>query len=254
MPFEVEPKELKLQNLATLHAMEDDYFPNEVTKRNNGEKTFIAVSAPFRSGKTVTTDEVTRIEPRIQLINTSTTRLRKPSEDQPGFKTASEGITSSWFLQNAEQGNFANFSVIPGVDVYGTLAEDFPGEYSIGPFLPSSLNHLKRAGFKALHAVYLVTPADMWHEFATESLSELGEDKFKKRALESIDSAEYAIEHPDDFIFLENSIEGKEGINKLAQKICDIALNNNFSHGLAKEKAIEHLKAIKSTAQELALH
>lgn len=252
--FELEPVEIKKRNLQRLYELEPSYVAGEVTKEEVKDKTFIAVVAPYRSGKTVVTDAVVAMEPRIQLINTSTTRARKPAEDQPNFKTATEGITCEWFLQKVNEGALANYSVIPDVDAYGTLAEDFPGNYSIGPFLPSGLVQIRKAGFKRLHAVYILTPKELWREFVNESRDELGDEKFKKRALESIDSANYALNNIDDFIFLENSVKGPEGIQKLAHTICDIALNNNLKHGLSKHKATQYLQGIKTVAEELALH
>lgn len=252
--FETEPRETKAQNLALLHEIEANYSAGEITKNEVKDKTFVAVVAPYRSGKTVITDAVAEMDPRIQLINTATTRLRKPAEDQPNFKTASEGITSEWFLQKASTGALVNFSVIPGVDAYGTLPEDFPGEHTISPFLPSGLEQIRKAGFKTLHSIYILTPKELWREFVNESRDDLGDEKFKKRAIESIDSADYALDHIDDFVFLENNIKGNKGVLKLARKICDITLNDAPHHGLTKDKAEEYLNGIKSVAEELALH
>ncbi len=242
---------MKQENLARLHALEKDYTPGEDTRRINSGKTFIALVAPYASGKTVIGDEVVKLEPRISLINTTTTRPSKV-EDQPGFKTADDGITSSWFLEKAQQGALTNFSVIPGVDAYGTLPEDFPGEHSIGPFLPSGIEQIKRAGFNSFHAIYILTPSDLWRQFVIESRQNLDKNRFQKRALESIDSANYALEHMDDFIFLENNTKGAEGIHKLARKICDIALNNTVDGSVSPTDAQIYLNGIKEVAKELA--
>lgn len=245
-----ESEAARQNNLARLAALEKEYAPNAEVRAAHSTKTFTALIAPFGSGKTVISDEVIRLDPRIQLINTSTTRHRKP-EDQPNFRTADEGITTEWFLEKAQNGELTNFSVIPQTDAYGTLSEGFPGDHSIGPFLPSGLEQIKRAGFKRVNPIYIVTPGEMWRGFVDKSRRGLPAQKFTHRALESIDSTEYALSHMDDFIFLKNDIAGAEGITKLARTIVAITLNEVSEKPLSREEATTHLQDMRAVAKDL---
>lgn len=251
MAAEFESEAVRQKNLAAIFALETGYNPNSQVKAEQSTKTFTALVAPFGAGKTVISDEVIRIEPKIQLINTSTTRRRKP-EDHPKFRTADEGVTTQWFLEKVEQGNLTNFSVIPNTDAYGTLPEDFPGEYTIGPFLPSGLEHINASGFKTINAVYIVTPGELWRRFVNKSRRNLSDERFRSRALESIDSTEYALKHLEDFIFVKNETEGTDGIAKLARTIIDITLNNSQEGALTPEEAETYLREMKAVAEDFA--
>lgn len=248
LPIDNEPDFLKNEIRQTLHEHQSHYLTSDTTKDALSTKTFTGIMGPFGTGKSTLSDDVLVLEPSIKPIHTTTTRRRKP-EDPAGFKTADEGVTFSSFRDAVNEGSLVNYSVIPGADIYGTFSEDFPAKYTIGPFLPSSIHHISRAGFEKSHFVYIVNSGDVWRSFIEKSRRSLPPKTFQSRAQEGLSSIDFALNHLDTFKFIEN-IPGPEGIRNAAQKIAAIALNQSVAT-LPPEIAEIYLQEMRSVANEL---
>ena len=250
MSFETntEPEFLKREIREFLSAEQAHYEPNPSTQDSVSNKIFTAVIAGIGGGKTTTTNEVLAIEPHILPINTSTTRASKP-EDPSGFKT---GLSFEWFRDKVGNADLINYSVIPNADIYGTLPEDFPGEFNIGPFLPSGVAQIERAGFKRLNLVYLVSPGDDYESFVNEIRPNVSEEYLKIRAKETVSSIQFAQENINKLTFVENLHEdNRAGITKVAKKICEITMHNAGSD-ISPTQVQAHLGEMLAVANKFA--
>lgn len=249
-----EPQFLKNEILDALVRLQPHYVAGIDAQNAVRNKTFTGVVGPFGIGKSTITAVVSEIEPRITHINTTTTRKRKFGEDADpeGFVTADEGMTYEGFKALADNGELINFSVIPGVDAYGTTPEGFPGEYNIGPFLPGGVDQVVNAGFREYHFVYLLAPGEMWKNYVNNSRRNLDPQVFKKRALESLDSLEFAHDNLGLFHFVE-SLDVPGGIQKAAQKIVDITMHQSHPI-LLPDRAEQYLAEMKKVAEDFMVH
>lgn len=226
----------------------ETYSVNDDVRATLGEKTFTGIAGPFGIGKSTISDEVLRIEPSIRPIHTTTTRKRKP-EDPAGFKTANEGVTFETMRDAVRGGELVNFSVIPGADIYGTFPEDFPAKHTIGPFLPTSIEQIARAGFEHHNFVYVVTAGELWLDYVTRTRRGLSSDRFKARVNESLSSIDFALQNVDSLSFVDNR-DGKVGITRAAKQVAAIALNQP-GESLNKAVAVQYLEQMQAVARLL---
>jgi len=237
---------IKEQIRQTLHDFEPYYAPGNTVADELQDKYFTGVVGPFKTGKTFLTTKAMELEPEITPINTTTTRGRK-DEDPEGFKT---NQTFMSFRDAVNDGSLVNYSVIPGADIYGTYPDDFTAPYNIGPFLPSSIPQIERAGFKNHRFIYIVTAGELWRSFVEAGRSHMDKERFKSRIYESIDSTQFALEHLDTFNFVENTYEEK-GTKKAARQISQLALFH-AQETIPQEDAKILLEQMRATAIDLA--
>ncbi len=250
---ESEPEFLKEEIRTQLESIKSDYSAGDTAQESVSGKTFTGIAGPFGVGKTTITNEINKFKPSIFPINTTTTRARKPGNEDPrGFKTADEGITFGLILEAVERRALVNYSVIKGGDIYATFPEDFPGRYNMGPLLPSSIEQIAKAGFKEAHFVYIVTPGELWRSFVEKSRRQMETKRFQLRVAEAIDSLSFARENLDLLTFVENKA-GQEGIAAAAKEIRGITFMDKVA-SLPIEKAKQYLDEMYSEAEELALH
>ena len=234
MSYEQDPAFLKNQISIELYNHQDDYHPGTLAQDGVTNKVFVGVVAGIAAGKSTFTNEVHRQYPQIGLIDSRTTRGPKP-DDPEGYKTAADGITHSVALDAVNSGEVVNYSAIRGGNVYFTLPEDFPGKYSTSPFLPSSIDHVRRAGFERDHFVYIVAAGELWKRFVTKMLAEAPQEMpiehLETRIVELLDSTQFALDNPELFTFIENSEDprvfqyGVDTIAKLALEGTAVSLD-----------------------------
>ena len=102
----------------------------------------------------------------IREIGTETTRERKRGEDGDPvyYRTADEGVTHESFVNDIRAGKMINWSFIPRTDhLYGSSKKSFFAETTLAPMLSSSVGQIVKAGFKAIHIVYVLPDAADWH-------------------------------------------------------------------------------------------
>jgi hypothetical protein len=239
--------------LAELHRHIPDYEANQsVTDALYASgKHLVPIVGPVGVGKTVYTEWVTRLDKAILPVNTTTNRHRKPS-DPVGFKTADEGVTTEGLIEDIQNNEVVNYTVIPDTGaIYATFLDDFPGKYNVGPIVSDSVPMLRRARFEHLAPVYVVSPVEIWKGFIKKSLGDRA-DTISARAPEAIESLTYAQQHIEQLHFIENVgdtdslVFGTESIIALAR--------GDEAPTLPPEIAEQRLEEMIAYAKQLAVH
>ena len=188
--------------LARLKDEEPSYEPSSAVKRQMGEKSLIALIGPSAVGKSTIAREIIRLGGSdFSEAYSSVTRARR-ADDPEGYQTASEGFTVERAVQLIEHQAVTNYSIHPSGAIYATLPENFPATYNLLPLLPSSLSAMKKAGFYAVHAVYVTTSAEALKAQLADRASDAS---FVARLHEGATSLEWGIAHQDELSFVENT-------------------------------------------------
>lgn len=244
-----ETPEFKAAVRKDLRERQHRYKAGKSVRNQVSDKVFVGLAGPFGVGKSTITEEVLRIKPEIEPILTTTTRGRK-GEDPSGFKTADEGVTFESMQQAVHDRELINYSVIKGADIYGTYPEDFPAQHTIGPFLPTSIEHIRKAGFERTHFVYVVSAGELWRGFVEKTRRGLPADRFQSRTNEAISSLSFALNHMGQLSFVENT-EGKKGAHSAAKKIAKLTLTGH-ANMLPPDVAEIYLHEMLEEAKKLA--
>jgi guanylate kinase len=211
------------RRLDTLIAHRDDY---SYSGEELADKTLIAFVAPTAVGKSTLVMECLHICKQRGIdadeAGTTTTRERRVGDDPANYVTATEGTTFESIIDSVEKGELVNWSVYGTGDIYGTTPENFPAAYNFMPSMPDSLPMLRRAGFKKVVAIYLAIPVEQWTRQLTERQ---GDPRFVGRMHEAIASLEYANDHLDHFIVMENT-DGDDKLTKRAENIIQHVIND----------------------------
>lgn len=252
MSYEQDPDFLKKQISIELYNHQGDYQPGTLAQDGVANKVFVGLIGGIATGKSTFTNAVHAQHPEIGIINSHTTRGPKPDDPQ-GYKTAADGITHTVARDAVNSGEVVNYSAIRGGNVYFTLPEDFPGKYSISPFLPSSIEHVQRAGFERDHYVYIVEPGELWKQFITKMLAEAPKDMpiehVETRMVELLESTRFALNNPNLFTFVENSKDPavfQHGVDTISQLVLEgTAVSLDF------ESAKDRIEQMQSAAKEM---
>lgn len=177
------------EQIRQLQAIESTYtyHGNELQ-----EATLSCFVAPSRTGKSRLISEIVKLaapEDEVAEVNTITTRDRRPNEDPAGYRTADEGITHEWMLQQISENKLVNFKSFPTGDIYGTDTTSYPARHNLLPTIAESVPALARAAFRSVQAIYVVRPLEDWK-------AAIGDDvdnpKFFGRIVEAKKSLEFA--------------------------------------------------------------
>lgn len=187
--------------LAQLKDGESSYEPSPVVRQQIGEKSLIALIGPSAVGKSTIAREIIRLGGSdFSEAYSSVTRPRR-ADDPEGYQTADEGFTIERATQLIKDKVVTNYSVHPSGAIYATLPENFPAAYNLLPLLPSSLSAMKKAGFRAVHAIYVTASI----EALEAQLADRADDpSFTVRLDEGVASLKWGIAHKDDLSFVEN--------------------------------------------------
>lgn len=154
---------MELQDrLDKLTANRDNYeFTDQQSIR---DKKVIAILGPSAVGKSTLIHHAIDLarEQGMDAAEAGTSATRAAREDDPpNYHT---GIPVEDMIAMIEQGKLVNWSIFTTGQIYATLPQDFPAEYNFMACLPDSLPMLRRAGFAAVHAFYIVTDIESWEE------------------------------------------------------------------------------------------
>lgn len=176
----------QIQQLQSLEATYE-YRGNELQ-----DMTLSCFVAPSRTGKSRLISEVVALataEDGVGEVNTITTRARRPGEDPVDYRTADEGITHEWMLQQIAENKLVNFKSFPTGDIYDTDAASYPARHNLLPTIAESVPALARVAFRSVQAIYVVRPLADWK-------AAIGDDvdnpKFFGRIVEAKKSLEFA--------------------------------------------------------------
>ncbi len=157
----------------------------------------------------------------ITEAGTSTNRARRP-DDPENYHT---DIPTDEILTMIEQGKPANWSAHGTGKIYTTLPEDFPAEYNFMACLPDSLPMLRKAGFKAVFAVYVVTTTDDWDKQLHERIiieDGSGNIKYSADAAGRIEEAISSLAQGKNDITFHHVSKTPDTLNEAADYILDL--------------------------------
>ena len=174
-------------------------------KESNEGKRVIALLGASAVGKSTIIQGCLQQTPNQNFTTCAeagTTGTRAPRLGDPA--NYHMGTSHERAVELIEEGRPVNWSLMPTGDIYMTLPDDFPAKYNFMACLPDSLPMLKRAGFEAVHSLYIATDADTWEEqlqgrlYTSETIGLPKSQRcFRPDALgrveEAISSIEYAI-------------------------------------------------------------
>jgi guanylate kinase len=242
------PSELQTQ-LKQLDAQRDDY---RYDGTQISSKTLTVLVAPSAVGKSTIITEVLRLckERGIDAgeVGTLTTRKRRSASDPANYRTADEGITHEWMIDQISDKNLVNWSLSPTGDLYGTSADSFANAYNFLPVLPSSIPMLERAGFKEFHIVYITAPAVQWAERLDERRND---STFAGRVHEAVSSLEFARHHIDSLHVVNNETTLQNGHPQptgAAEQIIGIATGEAVQ---SQDSSLESINEMLVYAQQL---
>lgn len=238
---------LRREILHALKVHENSYAGGDSVYDGVSHRYFTGFVGPFEIGKTFFSDKAVEAEPELQLIDTVTTRAGKEG-DPAGFIT---GMPLTQFRDNVNDGAFVNYSIIDGLDGYATFPEGFHAKYNIGPFLPSGIQQIERAGFAGHQFIYFVAEGALWRQAAETRRARMSSEAFSKRAYEGARSVLFAKRNSDKLIFVENTYN-PEDLPETVRKVSQIALFNS-KESLPQERALHLLDEMHATAMDLAV-
>lgn len=160
---------------------------------------------------------------------TETTRPHR-ADDGPTYRT---DVPHEQMIQRIKDRDYPNWSIHPSGHIYATTPESLTAEHNFLPCLPQGYAMLKRAGFAALNAFYIVTPAAEWDKQIEDRK---GLKDFPGRLDEAKSSLEFARRTRDIRPFV--SLPGDKEITKSAQFLLNFSTLGKAS-GLSTESMRE---------------
>ncbi len=184
-------------------------------------KHFMPFVGATRAGKSTTIEpmiEIGREELGIDIaeVGSTVTRKRRPN-DPADYITADEGMTHDGMVELIENRQLLNWSLNKTGHIYGGQPSNFAAKYNLQPFLPDSLNMMRKAGFATLKVVYAVTPAQIWRKRFPERASNADT---KGRLHEALDSLQFGMSQPDIVRYV--NLPGDEALQKASRTLIKI--------------------------------
>ena len=205
--------------LAELQERQNDYRCNAnltIDGVKIREKTMTTLIAATGVGKSTINKRLLELATKQSIDagepGTETTRPRR-ADDGDSYRT---DVSHDEMISKIENAEYPNWSVTPSGHIYATPPESLKAEYNFLPCLPSSLPMLRRAGFKAINAFYIVTTAAAW-DSQIEDRKNLAD--FPGRIEEAKSSLEFAWN--DRNLYKIFSAPGADELDRTAHLILD---------------------------------
>lgn len=234
--------------LQSLREKEDVYLPGDHVYDALGARSFTAIVGPTGVGKTTISNEVIRLDPEVQLVNSTTTRERREG-DPIGFRTATEGVTYGEFNDAVTNANLVNFNVI-GQHVYGTYQSGFPGQYNIGPIMSESIPQLDHSGFQRFNVAYMVVDRETYQQRLYSERAAFPD--IQARLAEGQRSIDFARRNlTEDWLRFVENLPEPNGVTKAARKIIAMTRGNS-SEILLDSRAEQYLDEMSEALHRVA--
>jgi hypothetical protein len=217
--------------IQALKDSEQTYEPSSITRQALSHKVLTTLIAPTAVGKSTLIKRVIELGgDDFSESYSVVTRARRPT-DPTHYKTRDEGYTIERVTDMINAHELTHYTIFPSGQIYGSLPESFSTQYSLLPCVPTILNVVRRAGFLAVHPIYIVTSAHDWAERLPERR---GDTSYKARLEEAVESLTWSISHTDELVFVENA-SGK--LDEAANTILQITMGQgsppDIDHGLS---------------------
>ncbi|MDB5177767.1 MAG: hypothetical protein JWO61_150 [Candidatus Saccharibacteria bacterium] len=188
--------------LQDLQAQEHSYEASDVTKAKLSGKVVAALIAPTAVGKSTLAKRILELGGSDFSESYSVVTRPRRVDDPKEYKTRDEGYDIDRVLEMIQARELTHYVVHPSGTLYASSPDSFPAHYNILPLLPSILPEVQRAGFANVYPVYIVVSSQQWIERLAERRSD---PSYKARLEEAIESLEWALEHADELVFVENA-------------------------------------------------
>jgi guanylate kinase len=199
------------------------YRPNAEILRNIGKKVFVAVIGPPGAGKSTTLDKVDELD--LDFGRTGTITSRAPEERDN--KELCHYISEKEAIERIRSREFVNYIVHPTTHkIYATDLEMYSHTYNTLETLPGAVDYFRSLGFKAMHALYLVTDPSDWQTWFNERYNEESPER-TKRLLEAEASLRWSLGQDSDKLTYVYNLSGHQ--EDTARRIIDIVKYDQHS-------------------------
>jgi GTPase SAR1 family protein len=243
---------MELQDrLDNLTANRENYkFTDTQSIRN---KKVVAILGPSAVGKSTIIHRALELaaEQGVDAAEAGTSATRAAREDDPpNYHT---GIPVQDMVNMIEQGKPVNWSVFTTGQIYATLPQDFPAEYNFMACLPDSLPMLRRAGFAAVHAFYIVTDTESWQEQLKPRRFMPDGKTYRPDFGRRMDEALLSLQFGRNSNKIKRVINkfGKGDITKVAQQILDTSGQPTNAYGVMEPDDAETIAIADSYINEM---
>ncbi len=150
----------------TYRIAEATYQPNPDVRKQLAAKSLVMLVGPSAVGKSTVMNHIASIDSRFARVSGVTTRPQR-ANDEPGLyryaPTPDDMAVLEAYIKNGE---LVQFAVHPTKAVlYGTLPQDYPGEYNLQDTLSGAVTHYMSLGFRACTVVGLVANGATWQSW-----------------------------------------------------------------------------------------
>ena len=186
-----------------------------------GETSITTLIAATGVGKSTITRRIFEIaaEHGIEVCEPGidTTRPAR-TDDAANYRT---DVSHEEMIERIENREYLNWSIVPSGHIYATPPESITAKHNFLPCLPDSLPMLRRVGFGAVHAFYIVTTAAAWNDQIEDRK---GLKDFPYRLEEAMTSLEFAMSNGS----LQKIVSqpGEEELTKTAKKILNFGMKS----------------------------
>lgn len=178
--------------------LQDEYKANEAVMAKLSHITLIAVVGPTGAGKST----VVR-QSGIPFVIGDTSRAPREGEIQGrdyNFRTDMDNM-----VEEIKRGEYVQFVVQRGTEIYGTRAESYPGSGACAmSVLARELPKFRRLGFASVLPVYIVPPN---HSEWMRRISAHRDKDLESRLLEAKESLKAALSDPSYVFILNDSLD-----------------------------------------------
>lgn len=177
-------------------------------------KTLVMVVGPTSIGKSFIMNEATTLDARFTRVSGLTTRQPRPN-DEPGlYRYISDDMAARLIADR----QLVQYIVHPTTGkLYGTEAEDFPGEYNLQDTLSTSVDFYRSLPFARHYVISLTTEPGSWKEWFLQRYP-AADDERTKRLLEAKQSIEWSLSQTGNHVWLVNRPgRGRETASQLIE-------------------------------------
>jgi guanylate kinase len=222
------------QALDQLYKIQNHYVPNDTVREQLSTKTLTMVVGAACEGKSTVIAELVRQDNRFAIAGSFTTRDPRPDDVEKPYTyypNTEEGLAQ--LFSRIGRREVVQFAVHPfSKHMYGTEITDYSKAYNVLDTFAGVVAGFREYGFKATHAVSIVTEPQAWVARFNERFP-LGHPQRAGRRDEAIQSFEWSLAQTDSYHAFVENIAGKPEI--AAQNIIDVTFGRPYDSDGARQ-------------------